>query len=123
MKNNRLFGARGEYWAARFLQEKGYKILEKNFRNKLGEVDLIVKDKGTVCFVEVKVRMSTAFGMPFEAVHYRKQKKLAQLAQSYLKFKFHTVNIFSRFDVISILIDGDNKPCITHIPNAFDLSA
>ncbi|MEE8424042.1 MAG: YraN family protein, partial [Thermodesulfobacteriota bacterium] len=69
-------GAMGEELASKFLKKQGYKIVEKNFRTSLGEIDIIALDKGTITFVEVKTRKSTAFGYPQEAVGLKKQKKI-----------------------------------------------
>ena len=83
--NTKILGASGEQQAAEFLKEKGYKILETNFSNKIGEIDIIAKDKEFVVFVEVKARSSKAFGLPSEAVNFHKQQKIRQVALSYLK--------------------------------------
>ena len=115
-------GSYGEERALRYLQEKDYKILEKNFRNKLGEIDLIARDGPTICFIEVKTRKSLHYGAPYEAVSPFKCRKMVQLALSYLKYRFHTVDILSRFDVISIYQPCQGEPIIEHIVNAFDLT-
>lgn len=83
--NTKILGASGEQRAAEFLKEKGYKILGTNFSNKIGEIDIIAKDKEFVVFVEVKARSSKAFGLPSEAVNFHKQQKIRKVALSYLK--------------------------------------
>jgi putative endonuclease len=118
----RALGIYGEDLAVQFLREKGYQILERNFRNKLGEIDVVTKDGPTVCFVEVKTRQSLVQGMPYESVHHHKQRQMARMALSYLKYRFHTIDIRSRFDVISIYKDESGKEHIQHIPHAFDLT-
>ena len=118
---NKMLGQYGESLAARFLENKGHRILEKNFKNKIGEIDLITKDGAVVCFIEVKTRRSLSCGMPYESVHQHKQRKLIQVALSYLKYKFGTVDVSSRFDVVSIYKDVHDREHIEHIPNAFDL--
>ncbi|MEI7999126.1 MAG: YraN family protein [Candidatus Omnitrophota bacterium] len=120
--NNRLLGSYGEEHAKEYLLAKGYKILERNFRNKLGEIDLIVKDGSMVCFIEVKTRISLHYGAPFESVNSTKQLKIVQVALSYLKLKYHTTDVLSRFDVVSIYRNPKGKPIIEHIVNAFDLT-
>lgn len=120
--DNRTLGQYGESLAARFLEDKGHRILEKNFKNKIGEIDLITKDGKTVCFVEVKSRRSLSRGTPQESVHFYKQRKIIQVALSYLKYRFGTVDILSRFDVVSIHKDCIGQDHIEHIPNAFDLT-
>ena len=77
-------GQEGEDLAAGFLRNKGYKLVERNYRCKTGEVDLIVLDRKVVVFVEVKTRSDHSFGTPFEAVEGRKQRKMIQAAQYFL---------------------------------------
>ena len=113
-------GSYGETLAQDHLRSKGYRILEVNFRNKLGEIDLIVQDGKTVCFVEVKTRKSLEHGQPYEAVTSWKIHKLSQMAVFYLKHKYHSLEILSRFDVISIVLDKKGSPRILHIKNAFN---
>ena len=111
MKN--LLGVKGETLAKDYLIKNKYKILEVNYTNKLGEIDIIVKQKDTIVFVEVKTRSSTKFGFPCESVTKHKQEKIKQVASVYLiKNKKTCANC--RFDVIDIL----NQE-ITHITNAF----
>jgi len=118
--SNKILGNYGESLARQYLLDQGYRILEENFHNKLGEIDLIVQDGKTICFVEVKTRQSLNQGQPYEAVNLWKIRKLSQMATSYLKYKFHSLEIPSRFDVISILYDKTSSPNIQHIKNAFD---
>ena len=120
--NNQSLGKLGEEYTCKYLQDKGYKILERNFRNKLGEIDLIAQEGKVICFIEVKTRKSHKYGAPFEAVHSTKQHKMVRIALSYLKYKFHSVEILSRFDVISINFNPAQQPIITHIVSAFDLT-
>ncbi len=110
------YGKTSEIIAANYLKEKGYKILATNYKNKIGEIDIIAKDKKTVVFVEVKARMTKAFGHPLEAVDERKQFKIRQVAQLFLMENKLTENS-CRFDVVSILGYEDLK--IEHIENAF----
>ena len=119
-QHNKSFGSYGEKLAAEFLEKKGYSILERNFRNKFGEMDLITQDGKVICFTEVKCRKSLACGTPLEAVHYYKQRNLIRLAQSYLKFRYGTPDVLARFDVISIYQDAAGVNQIEHIVNAFE---
>jgi len=112
-----IYGKKSEIIVADFLKQKGYKILEINHKNKVGEIDIIAQDKDYLVFVEVKARMSRAFGDPLEAVDYRKQQKIRQVAELYLIMKRKT-NVNCRFDVISIL--GNENPEISHVENAFN---
>ena len=118
--SNKTLGNYGESLAKQYLKAQGYRILEENFRNKLGEIDLIAQDGKTICFVEVKTRQNCIQGQPYEAVTAWKMRKLSQMALSYLKYKFHSLEIPSRFDVISIVQEKEAPPSIKHIKNAFD---
>ncbi len=105
-------GRRGERLAERHLKAKGYRILERNYRLKLGELDLVARDGETVVFVEVKLRAGDAFGSPSEAVGSVKRRKLVRTAQAYIQDK--GLDCPMRFDVISIL--GET---VEHITDAF----
>jgi putative endonuclease len=109
-------GNKGEDWAAKFLKEKGYKILDRNLTTPFGEVDIIARDGNTIVFIEVKTRSSDIFGQPFEAVNYRKQERLKKIALFYLKGIKKDLPI--RFDVVSIIY-RNGKAEISHIINAF----
>ena len=109
MKNNLILGVGGEVKAVKFLKKSGYKILEKNYKNKLGEIDVICYNKAIdeIVFVEVKSRNSTEFGLPCEAVNFHKQNKIKMVANLYLLQK-HKLESKSRFDVIEVLNDNIN---------------
>lgn len=110
---NTVQGMIGEFDASKYLRNKKYKILEQNYKNKLGEIDIIAMDKKTLVFVEVKARQTLAFGRPSEAVDFHKQKKIRSVASLYL-VKNNLSDFPCRFDVIEVL-DGQ----INHIENAF----
>jgi len=118
--SNKTLGNYGESLARQYLKGLGYRILEENFRNKLGEIDLIAQDGKTICFVEVKTRQSTDQGQPYEAINSWKIRKLTQMATFYLKHKFHSIEISARFDVISIVKNKEGNTNLQHIKNAFD---
>ena len=118
--STKVLGAYGEALASQYLQAQGYRILEANFRCKLGEIDLIAQDGNVICFVEVKTRRSLAYGQPFEAVHSFKIRKLTRLALIYLKYKFQSIEVPCRFDVVSIVCDPKGEARIQHLKNAFD---
>ena len=120
--NNQSLGRYGEDLAAVFLEGKGYRILDKNFKIKLGEMDIIAQDGKVICFIEVKSRTSLSCGMPYESVHIHKQRQMVRVAWSYLKFKFNTVDMPARFDVVSIYKAPCGPARIEHIVNAFDLT-
>ena len=111
--NTKILGIKGEEVAFNYLIKNGYKILAKNYRNQIGEIDIIAKDKKTIVFVEVKARSTRIFGLPRDAVVKTKQDKIRKIAVSYLKETKNLDNL-CRFDVIEIY---DNK--LTHIKNAF----
>lgn len=114
-ERNLAEGFKGEKQACDFLmKDKRYAIIATNYRNKVGEIDIIARDKKTLVFVEVKARSTLAFGRPCEAVDYRKQQKIRRVAESYLIFKKLYDKVPVRFDVIEIL--GEK---INHIENAF----
>jgi len=110
------YGKAGEIIACNYLKEKNYKILATNYKNKIGEIDIIAKDGDYIVFVEVKARVSKAFGHPLEAVNEQKQFKIRQVAEMFLILKKLTT-AHCRFDVISIL--GFENPEIEHVENAF----
>ena len=114
----KLIGSKGEDLAAEFLRKKGYKIISRNYKTPIGEVDIIAEDKGTIVFVEVKTRSNNSFGYPFEAVGSRKQHKLKNLALFYMKQRKKDLAV--RFDVLSIHISEDKKE-IEHIMDAFEV--
>lgn len=114
--NNRDTGAIKEEIAATFLENKGYFIIEKNFRVRQAEIDIVARDKETIVFVEVKYRKNTSYGHPLDAVDIRKQRQISKAALFYMcKNKISLDNIPIRFDVVAIL--GED---ITHIVNAFN---
>ncbi|MGE3315710.1 MAG: YraN family protein [Planctomycetaceae bacterium] len=116
----KLFGAGGERHAARFLKQLGYKILNRGYASRLGEIDLVALDGNCIVFVEVKTRRSTAAGRGDEAITFDKQKRLTRAALAYLK-RHRRLEQSARFDVISILWpDGVREPEITHYKNAFE---
>ncbi|HKW44533.1 MAG TPA: YraN family protein [Candidatus Eremiobacteraceae bacterium] len=110
-------GTAGEAAAARYLTERGYHVLERNFRCRGGEIDLIALDGGTLVFVEVKLRRTLARGTPLEAVTAVKQARVRKAAQQYLGF---SGRIFGRirFDVICIM-KSPKTTDITHMKAAF----
>ena len=121
MRNNlQAFGEQGESLAVWYLKKNGYKIIEQNYRTKLGEIDIIAKEKKTLVFVEVKSRRSMRFGNPKWAITPKKQRTISMVALSYLKATKQS-NAKARFDVIAISSNHD-EPQIEIIKNAFELS-
>ena len=117
--NNRQFGNKAEDEAVLFLESKGYEILERNFRTRLGEIDIIAKDKNTVCFIEVKARRTSDQGPPEEAVTSRKQHQITKVALQYIK-EHQLYESRMRFDVVTIDKTFEVGEPIKLIVNAFD---
>lgn len=118
IRRRKELGIRGEETAVAFLREKGYRIVERNFRCPLGEVDIIALQKEYVVFIEVKTRSSRAFGLPQEGVNRRKQLKLRKLAEYYLKHKGMS-DYNCRFDVVGIEVDQHGYSKVEVIQDAF----
>ena len=113
-------GSLAEEKAQEFLRSNGYKILRRNYKTKLGEIDIIAKDKDTLCFVEVKCRSSERFGTGFEALNSRKQNQISKAALIYLK-ENKLLDRKARFDVVSL----DNSAAgekVSLVKNAFELN-
>ena len=117
-------GARGEAVAARYLKRKGYKIVARGQRDRLGEIDLIAVDPAParrgVVFVEVKTRTSDQAGRPVEAVDLRKQRQLTRVCLTYLK-RHDLLECRARFDIVAVTWPaGAREPKIEHFESAFD---
>lgn len=119
-RQSQALGRWGEALAAEMLRKKGYTIRCCNWKCRFGELDLVVEDAHYLCFVEVKLRKSPAYGTAGEAVGWDKQRKLRATAQLYLqRYPTHRQ---PRFDVVTIEAPQgmDTKaPRVHHIPNAF----
>jgi putative endonuclease len=119
---NAGIGSYGEELATGYLAGRGYRILERNFRCKGGEVDVIALEKqtGVLVFVEVKTRKDLSYGVPQLAVNQFKQRQISKAALTWLSIKNkHDCN--ARFDVVAILLKADGRHDINHIVNAFEL--
>jgi len=112
-------GKKGEEVAVQFLKKKGYRIIERNYTCRLGEMDVIAKEKDTFAFIEVKTRTTTTFGPPQLAVDSSKQNQLSKVALHFLKEK-RLEDVKARFDVVAILL-GPKGEEIELIKDAFDL--
>ena len=116
-RQSQLLGQYGESQALKLLQQKGLKLLEKNYRSRFGEIDLIMEDVEHVVFVEVRLRSSNDFGGAVASVDRRKQSKLIKCAQQYIATKPSRLGF--RFDVIAIS-PSTSQHEIQWIANAFD---
>ncbi|PID75105.1 MAG: YraN family protein [Deltaproteobacteria bacterium] len=115
----KLLGRRGEEEAARFLVERGCRILAKNYTCSYGEVDLVVEERETLVFVEVKTRAQRCFGSPSAAVDIRKQRQIAMVAEHYIGEQGLSGRN-ARFDVVSVEMLPDAEMRIEHIADAFE---
>ena len=122
MTEKRLkLGREGEDAAEAYLKKKGYRIIEKNFRCKLGEIDIIAEQGGVVVFIEVKARAGHQYGHPFNAVTPSKQRKIIQVAQSFLA-KHRLLEKPTRFDVVGLTADPESAFKVELLENAFQIS-
>lgn len=120
-KQGLYLGKQGEEAAASFLKNNGYRILYRNYRCKLGEIDIIAKDKDTLCFIEVKTRYSIRYGLPEEAISRFKQGQIAKTALLFLK-QNNLLEAKARFDVVSLVYLSAADIKFKLFKNAFELS-
>ncbi len=118
---NRSLGGYGEEIAATYLKGRNYKIIERNYSCKSGEIDIIAIDGKTLVFVEVKTRKNYSYGPPQLAVTQFKQRQISKAALTYVTAK-KLGDMNARFDVVAVLLREQERPRIDHIKNAFDLS-
>ena len=116
---NKVTGEYGEQLACKYLTSHGYKIIQRNYHNKIGEIDIIIRTKGLfepkqIIFVEVKTRQTKTYGLPREAVNSYKQNKIRQVATAYMIENGIYEKVGMQFDVIDIV--GSE---VEHITNAF----
>lgn len=116
MKSRKEIGKLGENIAVEFLLKKGYTIIERNWRFKKAEIDIIAKNGPFIVFIEVKCRSTEIFGPPEQSINNKKEKLYKIAAEQYLDF--HHLENELRFDVISIIYNK-NKSVIKHYINAF----
>jgi len=113
---NRATGRATEEIAARMLQEKGYTILERNFSNRFGEIDIIAQDKETLVFVEVKAKTGVEFGLPEEMIRPGKLQRIRNMATLYMNGQ----SLPCRIDVVAIVLGPDNHVArLTHYENVY----
>lgn len=115
---DRKLGERGEDAAAAYLERSGMTIVERNWRTKAGEVDIVALDGAEVVLVEVKTRRSVSAGTPEEAVTPAKQRRYRRLATEYLA-RIGNDDVALRFDVISILVIAEDRALLRHLRSAF----
>ena len=117
---NRALGRHGEAIAARFLAHNGYKIIGRNVRAFVGEIDIVAMKNSSIIFVEVKTRKTDSLGPPYISITSKKKRKLTQCALCYLKMR-NIINISWHIDIVSVKLDPFNKQIkkIEHFENAF----
>ena len=111
-------GKEGEDLACRELRRRGYAVLARRYRTRFGEIDIIARDGDTLVFVEVKTRRSGRFGGAVAAVHVRKQRRLINMARSYLMGR-RAAELPCRFDVVGVTLAAGAAPVIDVVVNAF----
>ena len=116
MAKHNILGLNGESLAASYLQEKGYTILDRNWRSGHKELDLIARKDSTLVVVEVKTRSSDNFGSPQDAVDERKIRRLVMAADAYVRL--NALDLEVRFDIVTV-IDDDGQVKVEHIEDAF----
>jgi putative endonuclease len=111
-------GQRGERIAARYLTDRGMRLLDRNWRCREGELDIVARDGDAIVFCEVKTRREVGFGHPVEAVTPAKQRRLRTLGHLWLAaHDEHAPDL--RFDVVGVLVRGEGPAVVTHLPGAF----
>ena len=114
------FGELGERIAERWLRRRGWRVVQRRFRNGHRDIDLVVEREGMVAFVEVKARRGEEFGGPVQAVHWRKRRELERSAMVWIDRHGREAESY-RFDVVGVLLQGaDVRVC--HVENAFHLA-
>lgn len=119
-RKNIELGRRGEDAAARFLDRRGYEVVDRNWECFAGEADIVARDGGTLVFVEVKTRSNCDKGFPAEAVTRAKREKYERIALAYLQ-DHEVSDIAIRFDVVSIVVIATDRALIRHHINAFSV--
>ena len=114
----KALGVKGEDLAVQYLKKKGFKVIERNYHCPWGEIDLIAREGDTLVFVEIKSRISSAFGLPQDAVDRFKQRKMIEVARTYLAEHHLSEEIPARFDVVAIHLTPAG-PQIELIKDAF----
>jgi len=113
-------GRRGEDEAAKYLRSIGYRIVSQRERVLRGDIDLVALDGRTVVFVEVRTRSDTLHGHPAETVGPRKQRRVAELANAYIR-RHRLEDCSVRIDVVTVTFDApDGRPVVEHFQNAFE---
>ncbi len=119
MNSRRFQGSQWEKLAESFLHKRGLRTLERNYHSRFGEIDLIMMDRQTLVFTEVRYRRDSAYGSGAESVTFTKQKRITRAAQRFLQHHQHHASLACRFDVVSIG-NEEGRVILNWIRNAFD---
>lgn len=119
--SNKILGCKGEDLAISFLKGLRYRILERNYRCKGGEIDIVAQDGATLVFVEVKSRRTVVYGPPQLAVTHFKQRQISKAALTWLASR-RKLDSDARFDVVAITFKPSGTPQVEHFVNAFELN-
>lgn len=111
-------GKAGEDLAVNYLMRHNCQVIARNYRMRMGEIDIIARDGEYLVFVEVKTRRSSRYGSPFDAVDFRKQQQIAKVALAYMS-RHGLTEVAVRFDVIAVYL-SDGAPRVEQIQNAFE---
>jgi putative endonuclease len=122
MDDRASLGRKGERAAERYLRRLGCKIVTRNYKCPLGELDLVVLDKDTVVFAEVKTRRGDDHAEPHESVTWQQQQRIHRAAQHFLAFT-RSQHRACRFDVVAVSLDDAGKMACEHYPGAFEPSS
>ncbi|MBQ7668001.1 MAG: YraN family protein [Clostridia bacterium] len=121
-KYNKTVGNFGEEMATKYIEKQHYKILDRNFNTRLGELDIVALNKDCLCFIEVKTRTTDKYGKPMDAVNYVKRNHLINAAKIYIT-KNKLINYKARFDIVEVFVKKDDNNFevekINLIKNAF----
>lgn len=121
MDHRQSLGKRGEDLACEELEKRGYVIVDRRFRTRCGELDIVARDGAVLVFVEVKARSGSDFGTPFDSVTWKKRQRLSQMAASYLFVK-RLAGAACRFDVVAIL-ERRGTRTVELLKGAFDMES
>lgn len=118
--SSKEIGNKGEKYAEIYLKKHNFKVINRNYNTRFGEIDIIAENKDRIAFVEVKTRHPDSLAMPYEAVDLKKQKRIIKAAMMYLTK--NETDKFCSFDVCEVIIDSSNLKLISinYIENAFE---
>lgn len=118
--SNKPLGDRGEELAARFLEQRGWTVVHRNFRMGRKEIDLVARRGEVVAFVEVKTRGGRGYGHPLEAITWKKRREIQQVASAWID-RFGKPGDVYRFDAVAVLVEGGGPPTLEHVEDAWRL--